>query len=107
MDRRLITLFLALAVSYSLWAKNAESSKPSFRWLDPTTKDVALYKQIKAAFGEELKPDDPEKVKSVVAMTYKKISRIGVFQSWALVLIMSARQPPPNMVTISSHSITT
>lgn len=93
MHREFIALFLALAVSCSSWAKSPESSKPRFKWLDPTKTDVKLYTQIKAVFGEELKPDDPEKVKPVVAMTYKKISRIGVFQSWALVLILERETP--------------
>jgi hypothetical protein len=34
-----------------------------------------------------LKPDDPEKVKPVVAREYKWISRVGVFETSALVLI--------------------
>jgi hypothetical protein len=39
------------------------------------------------AFTDELRPDDPEKVKPVVAQEYKWISRVGVFETSALVLI--------------------
>ena len=34
-----------------------------------------------------MKPDDPEKVKPVVAQEFKWISRVGVFETSALVLI--------------------
>jgi len=86
MHRSLIALFLALATSCSLPAQNVQSSSRVFRWLDPA-KDAALFQQIKAAFAEELKPDDPAETKGVAPESYKKISRIGVFESSALVLI--------------------
>jgi len=77
---------LALVVPWSLFAQNSESPTPRFKWLDPA-KDSAVIKQIKAAFNEELKPDDPEKAKPYVAQGYKWISRIGEFETSALVLI--------------------
>ena len=46
-----------------------------------------MLERIKTAFSDELKPDDPEKVKPVVAQEYKWISRVGVFETSALVLI--------------------
>jgi hypothetical protein len=92
MRRSLIVVCLALAAPWSLSAQNAESSTRGFKWLDPI-KDVTLFQQIKAAFSEELKPDDPEKVKPVVAQLYKKISRIGIYQSSALVLILERETP--------------
>jgi hypothetical protein len=39
------------------------------------------------SFSDELKPDDPDRVKPYVAQGYKWISRIGVFESSAFVLI--------------------
>lgn len=92
MRRSLIVVFTALIASPWLSAQNAESPTRGFKWLDPA-KDGALFQQIKGAFSEELKPDDPEKVKPVVAMLYKKISRIGIFQSSALVLILERETP--------------
>jgi hypothetical protein len=41
------------------------ASSNDFHWLDPA-KEAANFAQIKAAFVDELKPDDPEKVKPVV-----------------------------------------
>src|SRR5229473_3438882 len=80
------TTLLAIAACTSAAAQNTASE--DFRWLDPR-KDAALFDQIKGAFVDELKPDDP-KVKLVEPQLYKfykRISRIGVFQSSALVLI--------------------
>ena len=79
-------MFLALAACRSVAAQNPPLPSTAFHWLD-AGKDAALYEPIKAAFAEELNSDDPEKVKPVVAQLYKKISRIGVFESSALVLI--------------------
>jgi hypothetical protein len=59
---------------------------PAFHWLN-SSKDATLFERIKIAFTDELKPDDPEKVKPVVAQEYKWISRVGVFETSALVLI--------------------
>jgi hypothetical protein len=87
MGKRLIVMCLALTAPSSLSAQRSERPTLGFKWLDPA-KDVPLFQQIQAAFSEELKPDDPEKVKPVVAQLYKKISRIGVYQSSALVLIL-------------------
>lgn len=67
-------------------AQGVSPTSAAFHWLN-AAKDAALYERIKAAFADELKPDDPEKVKPVVAQLYKKISRIGVFETSALVLI--------------------
>jgi hypothetical protein len=86
MRRNLIVVCLVLAAPWPLPAQSAESSTRGFKWLDPA-KDVAIFEQIKAAFSEELKPDDPEKVKPIVAEGYKWISRVGVFETSALVLI--------------------
>ena len=61
-------------------------------WLD-AVKDAALFERIKVSFADELKPDDPERVKPVVAQLYKKISRIGVFETSALVLIAERATP--------------
>ena len=82
------TTLLAIAACISAAAQNTATASKDFRWLDPR-KDAALFDQIKGAFVDELKPDDP-KVKLVEPELYKfhkKISRIGVFQSSALVLI--------------------
>lgn len=87
------TTLLAIVACVSAAAQNATTTSSDFRWLDPR-KDVALFDRIKGAFVDELKPDDPEKVKPVEAQLYKRISRIGVFQSSALVLI--AERDTPN-----------
>lgn len=63
-----------------------------FSWLDPQ-KDADLFNQIKAAFADELKPDDPEKVRPVVPQLYKRISRIGILESSALVIIAERETP--------------
>ena len=78
----LAVLLLALATSTA--SQNVTS--PPFHWLD-SGKDAALFQRIKLGFAEELKPDDPVKVKPYVPQEYKWISRIGVFESSALVLI--------------------
>jgi hypothetical protein len=83
---------LAMAACTSGAAQNTTIKSNKFRWLDPR-KDAALFGQIKAAFVDELKPDDPEKVKPVEPQLYKRISRIGVFQSSALVLIAERETP--------------
>ena len=75
-----------LATSHLAAAQNVSPSSSAFHWLD-SGKDAALFERIKTAFAAELKPDDPEKVKPVVAQEYKWISRIGVFETSALVLI--------------------
>jgi len=89
------TTLLAMVVCTSAAAQNTASTSSDFRWLDPR-KDAALFDRIKGAFVDELKPDDPEKVKPVVPQLYKRISRIGVFQSSALVLIAERETPTYN-----------
>src|SRR5260370_20667502 len=82
------TTLLAIVACISAAAQNTATASKDFRWLDPR-KDATLFDQIKGAFVDELKPDDP-KVKLVEPQLYKfhkRISRIGVFQSSALVLI--------------------
>jgi hypothetical protein len=86
MGRNAVIAILMLAVSQSAVAQNAPISSTAFHWLNPN-KDAALLERIKTAFSDELKPDDPEKVKPVVAQGYKRISRVGVFETSALVLI--------------------
>jgi hypothetical protein len=86
MRRNLLVLVLAVVACQPVAAQEVPPSSTGFRWLI-AAKDAALYEHIKAAFADELKPDDPEKVKPVVAELYKKISRIGVFETSALVLI--------------------
>jgi hypothetical protein len=85
-------ILLAIAACISAAAQNTTTASSDFRWLDPR-KDAVLFDRIKGAFVDELKPDDPEKVKPVEAQLYKKISRIGVFQSSALVLIAERETP--------------
>jgi len=85
MRRNLVIAVLVLAACCSA-AQNASPVLTTFHWLD-AAKDAPLFEQIRAAFAEELRPDDPEKVKPVVAELCKKISRIGVFETSALVLI--------------------
>jgi len=61
---------LAMAACTSGAAQNATIKSNKFRWLD-ALKDAALFGQIKAAFVDELKADDPEKVKPVEPQLYK------------------------------------
>ena len=86
MGRTVLIAILMLAASHSAIGQNAPPSSTAFHWLNPT-KDATLFERIKTAFTDELKPDDPEKVKPVVAQKYKWISRVGVFETSALVLI--------------------
>jgi hypothetical protein len=86
MVRTVLIAVLMLAASHSAIAQNAQPSSPVFRWLS-SSKDAALLERIKMAFADELKPDDPEKVKPIVAQEYKWISRVGAFETSAFVLI--------------------
>src|SRR5580704_5328581 len=86
MSRTVLLIVFALTPFLSAAGQDVAPSSPAFRWLD-SGKDANLFERIKTAFSEELKPDDPEKVKPVVAQEYKWISRVGVFESSALVLI--------------------
>jgi hypothetical protein len=84
MGRTVLIAILMLA-SHSAIGQDAQPST-AFHWLN-SSNDATLFERIKAAFANELKPDDPEKVKPVVAQRYKWISRVGVFETSALVLI--------------------
>jgi len=86
------TILLAATTCISAAAQNTPPASNNFRWLD-ARKDAVLFDQIKGAFGDELKPDDPEKVKPVEAQLYKRIARIGVIHSSALVLIAERDTP--------------
>ncbi len=86
MYRNLLTSILILAASSSAQGQNAQPLSIDFHWLSPS-KDAPLFERIQTAFADELKPDDPEKVKPTVAQEYKWISRVGVFETSALVLI--------------------
>jgi hypothetical protein len=92
MSRTLAAALLSLALCAFATAQSTTTSSTEFHWLGPR-KDAALFDRIKAAFADELKPDDPEKVKPVAPQLYKKITRIGVFQSSALVLIAERETP--------------
>ena len=86
MGRKALIATLMLAASHSAIGQTAQPSSTAFRWLN-ASKEASLFERIKTAFADELKPDDPEKVKPVVAEEYKWISRVGVFETSALVLI--------------------
>jgi hypothetical protein len=86
MGRTVLIAILMFAASSSAIGQNAQPSSTAFHWLN-SSKDATLFEHIKTAFADELKPDDPEKVKPVVAQEYKWISRVGVFETSALVLI--------------------
>jgi hypothetical protein len=86
MRRTVLIAILMLAASHSAIGQNAQRSSTVFHWLT-SSKDATLFERIKTAFTDELKPDDPEKVKPVVAQEYKWISRVGVCETSALVLI--------------------
>jgi hypothetical protein len=86
MGRTVLIAILMLAASHSAIGQNALPSSTAFHWLN-SSKDTALFERIKSAFRDELKPDDPERVKPIVAQEYKWISRVGVFEASALVLI--------------------
>jgi hypothetical protein len=86
MGRTVLIAVLMLAASCSAIGQIAQPSSTAFRWLS-FSKDAALFERINTAFADELKPDDPEKVKPIVAQEYKWISRVGLFETSALVLI--------------------
>jgi hypothetical protein len=81
-----LIFILMLAACYPAIGQNAQPSSTAFHWLN-SSKDATLFERIKKDFTDELKPDDPEKVKPYVAQEYKWISRVGVFETSALVLI--------------------
>jgi hypothetical protein len=87
-----VTILLAATACISAGSQDTIATSNDFRWLDPH-KDATLFDRIKSAFADELKPDDPEKVKPVVAQLYKRITRIGLIQSSALVLIAERDTP--------------
>ncbi len=86
MGRTVMIFVLMLAASSSAIGQNSQPSSITFHWLS-STRDAALFERINTAFADELKPDDPEKVKPIVAQEYKWISRVGLFETSALVLI--------------------
>jgi hypothetical protein len=86
MGHTVLIAILMLVASHSALGQNIQPSSTAFHWLTPN-KDATLFERIKTAFTDELKPDDPERVKPVVAQEYKWISRVGVFETSALVLI--------------------
>jgi hypothetical protein len=79
MGRTVLIAILMLAASHSAIGQNVQPSSTAFHWLN-SSKAATLYERITTAFTDELKPDDPEKVKPVVAQGYKWIGRIGVFE---------------------------
>lgn len=86
MGRTVLIAILMLAASRSAIGQNGLPSSTAFHWLN-SSRDATLIERIRTAFRDELKPDDPEKVKPAVAQEYKWISRVGVFDTSALVLI--------------------
>lgn len=63
----------------------------AFRWLDPGA-DAAVFRQVATAFREELKPDDPveAEMRSLVPVVTRRLDRIGLAGTHALVLIRNA-----------------
>ena len=86
MSRPVLIAIIVLAASSSAIGQKAQPSSQDFHWLS-SSKDATQFERIVTAFTDELKPDDPEKVKPVVAQEYKWVSRVGVFKTSALVLI--------------------
>jgi ABC-type glycerol-3-phosphate transport system substrate-binding protein len=78
MSRTVLIAILILAASSSAIGQAAQGSSKTFHWLN-SSEDATQFERITTAFTDELKPDDPEKVKPVVAQEYKWISRVGVF----------------------------
>ena len=92
MRRSVVIAVFVLAMSHSAAAQSAPPPSPAFHWLN-SGKDAALFERVSSAFAVELKPDDPEKVKPVIAQLYKRISRVGVFETSALVVIVERETP--------------
>jgi hypothetical protein len=82
MGRTVLIAILMLAASYSAAGQNAQPSSTAFHWLN-SNKNATLFERIKTAFTDELKPDDPEKVKPVVAQEYQPSWRIRIICSCA------------------------
>jgi hypothetical protein len=58
-----------------------------FRWLD-SGRDSALWNRVQTAFGQELEPDDPAKLKPhQAAYDYKYLHQVGVFSDAAMVVV--------------------
>lgn len=84
--RRTVLIAILMLASSSAICQNAPASSKAFHWLNSKS-DAIQFERVMTAFTDELKPDDPEKVKPVVAEEYKWISRVGIFETSALVLI--------------------
>lgn len=64
------------------------SASDGFAW--STEEDrPKLWKNIRTAFEEELRPDDPEKVAPVVPYLYRRIDRVGCRGDSCIVLVLN------------------
>jgi len=61
-------------------------AQDTVRWIGPKDKP-AVWAHVRAAFQNELEPDDPRKTSPVMAYSYKYVHRIAVAGDDALVLI--------------------
>jgi len=67
--------------------KRRANGQEQFRWLD-SSRDSEVWNRVQTAFGQELEPDDPAKLKPhQAAYKYKYLNQIGVFRDAALVIV--------------------
>jgi hypothetical protein len=57
---------------------------PAFRWID-SQRDRVVWDKIKSAFGDELKPDEPDP--DTLTYGFKYLNRVGVFNNSAIVIV--------------------
>jgi len=82
-----IGLASVLASAFSAFGEvEPQKSIPisEFRWLDEQN-DAAQWSKVEAAFGDELKPDEPDP--DSLTYDYKHVERVGITNNSALVIV--------------------
>jgi len=78
--------FTLLLSTLSCALETRAADAPEFRWLEPKS-DARLWKKIETAFAEELKPDAAASNASRAPILQKSISRVGLHDKSAFVLL--------------------
>jgi hypothetical protein len=77
---------IVLAVTALVLPGAAIGQLAKFHWLSEAS-DPQLFRQVEAAFADELEPDRPGTTGNVVPMTVKYVEKIGEFRGTALVML--------------------
>jgi len=82
----LAAILISLSAVINSPQKSDGQEPGAFHWISQVS-DPKLWTSTNRVFAMELTPDDPIKVKPYVALKYKYIARIGIFESAELVII--------------------